>query len=168
MLHKENIYSHITVCNIMQAAPVPTVLNVKLFHNKFFKHDIIFKCKVWLNSNSTKCHHQNECTSICKRVKRESGACWKKFCNLKRVNVIICYRWNSSVAITVFRVHVRNHMSANTHHRSRLFFFRFFGMWSGTFSLLFWARMYLQQKKRTPLFYTRIIAGLSNSVNWAP
>lgn len=30
----------------MQAAPVPIVLNVKLFHNKFFKHDIIFKCKV--------------------------------------------------------------------------------------------------------------------------
>lgn len=46
MLHKENIYSHIAVCNIMQAAPVPIVLNVKLFHNKFFKHDIIFKCKV--------------------------------------------------------------------------------------------------------------------------
>lgn len=46
MLRKENIYSHITVCNIMQAAPVPIVLNVKLFHNKFFKHDIIFKCKV--------------------------------------------------------------------------------------------------------------------------
>lgn len=163
MLHKENIYSHITVCNIMQAAPVPIVLNVKLFHNKFFKHDIIFKCKVWLNSNSTKYHHEMNA-----HLKRESGACWKKMCNLKRVNVIICYRWNSSVAITVFRVHVRNHMSANTHHRSRLFFFRFFGMWSGTFSLLFWARMYLQQKKPTPLFYTRIIAGLSNSVNWAP
>lgn len=35
MLHKENIYSHITVCNIMQAAPVPIVLNVKLFQTRY-------------------------------------------------------------------------------------------------------------------------------------
>lgn len=31
MLHKENIYSHITVCNIMQAAPVPIVLMLNSF-----------------------------------------------------------------------------------------------------------------------------------------
>lgn len=34
------------------------VLNVKFFYNKFFKYDIIFKCKVWLNLNLIKCYYE--------------------------------------------------------------------------------------------------------------